>query len=110
MNFNRIIDFIGIDTDYFTILFVGEDCFDIMSKNTGHKWRFVYIEENKNAFKLYHAHHLPDPWHVQGYYKSVKDGISHIIWHDGLVLHKKQNKVKVRKYREWRKYGATIFS
>ena len=99
MNFNRIIDFIGIDTDYFVILSVDKESFDIMSRNTAHKWRFVYIKENKNAFKLYHAHHLQDPYHVQGYYKSVKDGIRHIIWHDHLVLYKKQNRRKMRQYR-----------
>ncbi len=67
-------------TDYFDFLSTdGENCFEVMSKNTTHCWKIVKMSW---GYQLLHAHELKDGYHIHGQYGSMIDCVLDIVEHD----------------------------
>lgn len=73
--------------DYFTIISVMPDKYEIKSNNTGHFWKLCKQSEGKLDFiSLYHKHHQNDNWHYQTDCLNTLESIIYIADHDEYQL------------------------
>lgn len=73
--------------DYFTIISVRPDRYEIKSNNTGHYWLLCKRNEGKLRFvSLYHKHHSEDKYHYQTDCPNILESVIYIADHDEFQL------------------------
>ena len=87
--YHGIIDY--LINDKFHFLSAEENYCILQSTKTRHVWLIEYNPLAPcNKYKLWHKHRREDPYHKQANFKSVKDCLDHIVWHDKFYIYKRK--------------------